>query len=84
MIIQVGAVRPLEGYRLRLEFSDGTVKEIDLSGELYGEVFEPLRDPELFQSVAVNAETGTIEWPNGADFAPEFLHEHGTPVHQVA
>jgi hypothetical protein len=39
---------------------------------------------EYFRRVAVNPETGTIEWPNGADFAPEFLHDIGRPVHQVA
>lgn len=78
------AVRPLEGYTLRVEFNDGSVKDVDLTGELYGEVFEPLKDSEFFRTVAVNPETGTIEWPNGADFAPEFLHERGTAVHQVA
>lgn len=83
MFTQVDSVRPLEGNRLRLSFSDGTIKDIDLSGELHGEVFEPLRDPRFFRSVALNPETGTIEWPNGADFAPEFLHKHGIPVHQL-
>lgn len=84
MFLQVESVRALDGHVLRLEFSDGAVKDIDLAGELYGEVFEPLRDAAFFRQVAVNPETGTIEWPNGADFAPEFLHEHGTAVHQVA
>ncbi len=84
MFIEVDSVRPLEGYSLRLGFSDGTIRDIDLSRELYGEVFEPPNDLQFFRSVAVNPETGTIEWPNGAGFAPEFLHEHGTPVHQVA
>ena len=50
------------------------------SGELWGEVFEPLRDPEFFLQASVNAETGTVEWPNGADVAPGFLHERGVPV----
>ena len=45
---------------------------------------EPLKDTGFFRRVAVNPETGTIEWPNGADFAPEFLHEIGRAVHQVA
>jgi hypothetical protein len=51
---------------------------------LWGGVFEPLKDPEFFRRVAVNPETRTVEWPNGADFAPEFLHARGTPVHQPA
>lgn len=67
-----------------MEFSDGTVKDVDLSDELYGEVFEPLRSSDLFGQVVVNPETCTIEWPNGADFAPEYLHEVGVEVQRVA
>lgn len=84
MRLHVDSGRALDGYALRLEFSDRAVKDVDLSRELYGEVFEPLREVGFFRRVAVNPETGTIEWPNGADFAPEFLYEIGRPVHQVA
>ena len=48
--------------------------EIDLSDELYGPVFEPLRDREYFVRFQVDPEAHTLTWPNGADFAPEFLH----------
>ncbi len=84
MFLHVDRVAHLRAYQLRLTFDDGTEKDVDLAGELYGEVFEPLRDPRMFERVAVNRETGTIEWPNGADFAPEFLFELGTPVEQHA
>lgn len=84
MFLHVVRVEPLHDHNLRVEFSDGAVKDVDLAGELYGEVFEPLREVELFSQVAVNPETGTIEWPNGADFAPEFLHRTGTEVQRVA
>jgi hypothetical protein len=80
MFLHVDQVHALEGYALRLEFNDGTIKDVDLAGELHGEVFEPLKDTGFFRRVAVNPETGTIEWPNGADFAPEFLHEIGRAV----
>ena len=80
-VTQIKAVTPFE---LQLEFSDGTVKRVDLSNELSGEVFQPLRDPEFFKQAAINPETGTVEWPNGADFAPEFLFEIGQEVKQVA
>ena len=77
MFLHVSAVSYLEAYRIRVEFSDGVVKEVDLRGELHGEVFEPLKDVGFFKQVRVNSETSTIEWPNGADFAPEFLYEIG-------
>ncbi|MBV9775290.1 MAG: DUF2442 domain-containing protein, partial [Gemmatimonadetes bacterium] len=47
MFLHVVGVSPLEGYRLRMEFSDGVVKDVDLSGEIHGEVFEPLRASEF-------------------------------------
>lgn len=84
MFLHVIGVRALEGYTLRLEFNDGATRDVDLSGELHGEMFQPLKELEFFRRVAVNPETGTIEWPNGADFAPEFLYEIGHAVHQVA
>jgi Protein of unknown function (DUF2442) len=84
MFLHVTSVQLLDGYRLRLEFNDGIAKDVDLAGELDGEVFEPLREAGLFAQVAVNDETGTIEWPNGADFAPEFLYELGKTVRHAA
>lgn len=67
--------RYVSAYTIWLRFEDGTEGEVDLSQELHGAVFEPLRKPEYFASFRVNHDTGTIEWPNGADFAPEFLYE---------
>ena len=84
MLLQVTKVRYLAGYRLELHFNDESVKEVDLAGELYGEVFAPLREQAYFRQVAVNRETNTIEWPNGADLAPEFLHEIGKDIEQLA
>jgi hypothetical protein len=84
MFLHVDGVTHLGGYQLRLAFNNGIEKDVDLLTELHGEAFEPLRDPQTFRRVQVNAETGTIEWPNGADFAPEFLFELGTPVQQHA
>lgn len=74
-VMHVTSVEPVEGYRLRLVFEDGTTGEINLEDELWGPVFEPLRDRSMFARVAVDHECGTIVWPNGADFAPEWLYE---------
>ena len=73
-MVRVIDARHVRDYVVWLRFSDGTEGEVDLRKELRGEVFAPLRDRKLFRSVAVHPEWHTIAWPNGADFAPEFLH----------
>lgn len=72
---RITSVVPLAGFVLRLDFDDGTTREIDLEDELWGTVFEPLRqDRKLFRQVRVDTELGTIVWPNGADMDPDVLH----------
>lgn len=66
--------RYVRDYIVWLRFQDGSEGEVDLSSELWGPVFEPLKDLNAFRGFRV-AEYGTIEWPNGADLAPEFLYE---------
>lgn len=63
----------VQDYILRLRFADGAEGEIDLAGELQGDVFEPLRDKACFRRFTLHPELRTVVWPNGADFAPEFL-----------
>jgi hypothetical protein len=72
--IRVETVEPLNGYVLRLGFSDGSSRDVNLESELWGPVFEPLRDPAAFREVSVDHELGTIVWPNGADMDPDVLH----------
>ena len=74
MIPKVVEVRPLDGYRLWLRFQDGVSGVVDLSAELWGPMFEPLKDQALFAQVSVHPELDTVTWPNGADLAPEFLY----------
>lgn len=78
--LHVTSVRYLGGYALAVVFTDGTEREVDLRHALHGEVFEPLRDEAVFAEAFVDPETGTVAWPNGADFAPEFLQEVGREV----
>ena len=75
MIPSLADMRHVSGYRLLLRFEDDREGEIDLEGELWGEVFEPLREQDLFKTVELNRELNTICWENGADFAPEFLYD---------
>jgi len=75
MIPRVIEAEYLRDYTIHVRFADGTEGDIDLQNELEGEVFEPLRDEAYFKSFRVHPELHTISWPNGADFAPEFLYE---------
>jgi len=74
MILHVTDVQYLQNYQLKLTFNDGVAGIVDLSNELWGEMFEPLKDPVLFSQVRLDKELDTIVWVNGADLAPEFLH----------
>ena len=66
----------VDGHRLRLTFDDGTVGTIDFRPWLEGPVFEPLKNPAYFRQFFLDG--GTVAWPNGADVAPETLHETAT------
>lgn len=78
MIPKVKKAEYVEGYKLWLQFGDGRAGIIDLSEELRGPVFEPLKDVSTFQTFRVDPEIETLSWPNGADFAPEFLYANIT------
>jgi hypothetical protein len=62
----------LDGHKVWLKFSDGKEGEVDLQNELQGRVFEPLKKINYFREFSL--EGHTLTWPNGADFAPEYLH----------
>lgn len=68
--------RHVGGYLVWVRFRDGTAGEVDLGPVLRGPVFEPLRNPEVFRRFTIHPEFHTLVWPNGADVAPEYLHEH--------
>jgi hypothetical protein len=73
MVPHIVEARHVAGHTLWLRFSDGAEGEVSLGAELHGEVFEPLKDVSHFQSFQVHPKLKTVVWPNGADFAPEFL-----------
>ena len=66
--------RHLADYVVWLRFGDGTAGHVNLSEELTGPVFEPLRDVSVFKQFRIHPEFHTLVWPNGADLAPEFLY----------
>lgn len=60
-------------FKIQVAFSDGVEGTVDFSEWLHGPVFEPLKDLAYFSRFFI--EGGTIAWPNGADVAPETVHE---------
>jgi hypothetical protein len=75
MILRINAAEVCGAHLLALVFNDETSKVVDVSPLLEGPVFEPLKDPQYFARAVLDPVCGTVVWPNGADFAPEALHE---------
>ena len=75
MAARIVAVRYVGDYTIWLRFNNGVEGVVDLADELEGEVFEPLKRVEYFREFELHPELRTLVWPNGADFAPEFLRE---------
>jgi hypothetical protein len=83
VLIDIAEARATSGHRLYLRFADGVEGEVDLDGIVRWEgVFASLRDPSCFAQVRVDADLGTIVWPNGADLDPDVLYAAvtGQPV----
>jgi hypothetical protein len=80
-MIFVRSVTPLERFRVSLGFSTGEQKVVALEPLLHSPVFKAVRsDPELFRTVNVDEELGTIFWPNGADLDPNVLYGSHSPA----
>jgi len=71
---KITQVKVLDDYRLEISFNDGVHGVVSLSDRLFGPVFEPLKNPAFFAQARVD-EFGAVTWPNGADLAPDTLHE---------
>jgi hypothetical protein len=80
MYPRVKHVRHLTAFELEVGFADGTVARLDFRGRIVGRggVFQPLENVELFRQVVVDAEAGTLVWPNGVDFCPDVLYAEAT------
>lgn len=84
-LIKITHVEPLHDRWLRLWFSDGAVKDVNLSGLLSrGGVLAPIRDDRsVFEQVRVNPESRTIEWSVGVDLDPDVLYGRREPASGV-
>ncbi len=78
-LVRIKTIEPLEDFKVRIGFEDGTQKDMDLEPYLHGPIFEPIRnDPTVFRSMKI--EGGTIAWDNGADIDPDVLYYGLTPA----
>lgn len=68
------SIRVVGPYVIEVALVDGHRREVDIEPLLWGEVFAPLRDFDLFRRAAVDPDGGSVYWPTGADLAPEFLY----------
>ena len=81
MLRDVVSVQPLPEHRLRVTFDDGVDGIVNVAQMVqFTGVFEPLHDPDFFAKVNVNAELGTVYWPNDADLDSDVLYATITGV----
>jgi hypothetical protein len=74
-MLEVMSAEYVEGHRIRVCFNTGGARIVDLENALWGPVFEPLKDLSYFRRFTVSEVLHTVCWENGADLAPEYLHE---------
>ena len=82
-LITVMHVAPLAGRVARITFSDGVVREVDLTPYLTGRVFARVRcSTTIFRRMRVRS--GSICWPGGADLDPLVLYGSRIPANWEA
>ena len=74
-MLHTTTVKVIAPYSLALTFNNRTSGTVDLSKELWGDMFAPLKDQQLFSTAKQSHTMGTACWANGADLAPEFLYQ---------
>ena len=81
IVVDITRVEVIADHTVRLWFSDGSERVVDLAPFLWGPVFEAVANSyELFNQIRVLPDTGTISWPNGADLDPDVLHGDFEPA----
>lgn len=77
---KINQISYIKDYILELQFDDGAVRRVDFQPYLIGSLFSPLKSVPEFLKVQLDPEAGTVIWPNGADFDPDWLFEAGVPA----
>lgn len=79
-LARVTQAEPMGGFAVRLTFTDGIVRELDLEPLLNDGILARLRDPAVFSQIGVDPVAGTVAWPNGIDLDPDVLHGDREPA----
>ena len=74
MFLHVLEAKHLKEYTVEIIFSDGRKGIIDLKDSIHGSTFQELKNIHFFSRLSVDKELETVTWPNGVDFAPEYLY----------
>lgn len=73
MYLSIVNVKPLEKYRLLLQFENDEQRIFDVTPFLEQGKYTELKNIDLFNSVRVCFDS--IQWNNELDFDPEFLYQ---------
>lgn len=76
LILMVSSAEYVGGHTIICIFNNGERRKVDFTPLLKYPAYKELQDVKEFERYGVD---GTIFWANGADIAPEWLYEHGTP-----
>jgi len=75
MILNITKAQYMEEFKVKVWFNDGLEKIVDLKNYIHSKkhpFFQPLKQIDEFKKFRVNK---TLVWDNGADIAPEYLHD---------
>ncbi len=82
MFLEIIKAKYIADYKIEVEFNNAEIFVVDFEHELVGSIFQPLKDIVAFKKFSIKF--NTIEWENGADFAPEYIYSLAKPNHSIA
>jgi len=71
-MLRIRSATALDGRRVRLTLTDGSVVERDIQDLLWAPAFDRVRTDDAFFR-RLRARSGTVAWPGDIDIAPETL-----------
>lgn len=80
---KVESVKVVAPHTLEVVFDDRVTRRINFLPVLHGDMYGPLREASVFESVRVDEEVKTIVWENGADFDPSLLYRWEEHVEEL-